>query len=57
MLPGEHLHRWIADFELKGIDTNYAYSLKPGDMATIISDEGHGAYDTKRDESKDRKSF
>lgn len=41
MLPDRHLHRWIADFELQEIDQKNG-PLKPGDMATVISNEGHG---------------
>jgi len=42
MLPDRQLHRWIADFELKALDPREGH-LKPGDMATVISNEGHGS--------------
>lgn len=42
MLPNRELHRWIADFELKALNPREGEVLKPGDMAVVISDEGHG---------------
>ena len=41
MLPNRELHRWLADFELKPQDSGVTRSLMPGDMAIVISDEGH----------------
>lgn len=43
MLPNRELHRWIADFELRPMNPEARGSLKPGDMATVIEDEGHGS--------------
>lgn len=43
LLPDRQLHRWIADFELKAINPREEGNLKPGDMAIVISDEGHGS--------------
>lgn len=43
MLPNRELHRWIADFELKPMDPRTEQPFKPGDMATVIEDEGHGS--------------
>lgn len=42
MLPDRQLHRWIADFELRPVNQRNEGPLKPGDMATVIEDEGHG---------------
>lgn len=43
MLPDRQLHRWIADFELKPVNQRTEEPLKPGDMATVVEDEGHGS--------------
>jgi hypothetical protein len=43
MLPDRQLHRWIADFELKPMNHGAEGPLKPGDMATVIEDQGHGS--------------
>lgn len=43
MFPDKQLHRWIADFELKKAFNHGEGTLKPGDMAIVISDEGHGS--------------
>lgn len=41
MLPNGELHRWFADFELQPVGQSTNHSLKVGDYAAIISNEGH----------------
>ena len=43
LLPDRQLHRWIADLELKPMNPRAEGPLKPGDMATVIEDTGHGS--------------
>lgn len=39
-LPDGKLHRWIADFELRSLNTKH-HRLKAGDSAIVLNDTGH----------------
>lgn len=40
-LPDGELHRWLADFELQSINQKHNKYLKIGDLAKVLTNEGH----------------
>lgn len=40
-LPNGELHRWFADFELQPVEQNFSNYLRIGDLAMVMTEEGH----------------